>query len=223
MEMNQQTLTLVKQLIIPVLLGISVNSGLLLAASGDQEMDEHMGMDSSGHHMEKSADMSSHSDAGMMGHHENMAHSDQDNPMNRDDDGEETTHGLWTKIMMGKHHLAKLVEAGEYGEVHEATETISNLLNKLPGVSTQLTEKNQKRVQGTVNNLTKVLDALHEIADEEGSAALVAAKMKSLNGLFKVLKAQYPAKEKSREMEMPSMKGSHEDEEKSMKHHHSDG
>jgi len=47
---------------------------------------------------------------------------------------------------------------------------LTKLLKKLPGVSTQLTAANQKRVQGTVNNLAKVLDAMHEVADEEGGA-----------------------------------------------------
>ena len=117
---------------------------------------------------------------------------------------------LWTQINTANKHLNTLVDSEELGEVHEAAETLVGKLKKLPEVSKDLSPDKKKRIRGNVNSMVKLLDDIHEAADK-GNGAVVNKKMKSLDGLFKVLKSQYPSDITSGEMKMHHKKMNHED------------
>jgi len=88
--------------------------------------------------------------------------------------------------------IAGQVKAKNLKPVHDAAERMTETLKMLPGLSKHLAADKQKRVDGTVQNLAKALDALHDAADE-GKQAESEQRLATVDSLLKMLDAQYPA------------------------------
>lgn len=88
--------------------------------------------------------------------------------------------------------IAAQVKAKNLKPVHDGAEKMTETLNMLPGLSKDLPADKLKRVEGTVKNLAKALDALHDAADE-GNQAGTEKQLTAVDSLMKVLAAQYPA------------------------------
>ena len=74
--------------------------------------------------------------------------------------------------------------------VHETAEKITAAANSLPALSKDLPADKQKRVEGSVKNLAKALDALHDAADE-GNQAGTEKQLKTVDSLISMISAQY--------------------------------
>lgn len=94
----------------------------------------------------------------------------------------------------GKLHveLTKQVKGKQLKSVHDTAEKLTGVLNALPALSKDLPADKKTRVEGTVKNLAKALDALHDAADE-GNQAGSEKQLGSVDSLMKILTAQYPA------------------------------
>ncbi|MBL9188376.1 MAG: hypothetical protein JNK23_12900 [Opitutaceae bacterium] len=89
--------------------------------------------------------------------------------------------------------IATLVKAKNLKPVHELAEKMTETLNMLPGLSKDLPADKKTRAEGTVKNLAKALDALHDAADENNQAGS-EKQLAAVDSLMKLLAAQYPAK-----------------------------
>ena len=87
--------------------------------------------------------------------------------------------------------LADQVKDKNLKPVHETAEKLTGVLNLLPALSKDLPADKLKRVEGTVKNLAKALDALHDDADE-GNQAGAEKQLGTVGSLLKLLSAQYP-------------------------------
>lgn len=97
----------------------------------------------------------------------------------------------WGAINGLREELAVQIAAKNLKPVHELAEQLAAVLSKLLEASKDLPADKLKRVQGAVANLTKALDSAHDTADE-GSQARTEKQLKAIDGLLKVLAAQYP-------------------------------
>ena len=98
----------------------------------------------------------------------------------------------WGTINRLHEQLAAQVAAKNLNLVHESTEQLTAALAKLREASTSLPADQPQRVQGAVANLAKALDRAHDAADR-GNQAGTERQLKAIDGLLKVLAAQYPA------------------------------
>ena len=89
--------------------------------------------------------------------------------------------------------LAAQIKGKQLNSVHETCEKLTAAANALPGLSKGLPADKQKRVEGSVKNLAKALDALHDTADE-GNQAGTEKRLKSVDSLLSLISAQYGAK-----------------------------
>ncbi len=97
----------------------------------------------------------------------------------------------WGAINGLREELATQIAAKNLKPVHETAEQLTAALIKLREGSKDLPADKLKRVQGAVTNLAKALDGAHDAADE-GNQAGVEKQLKAIDGLLKVLAAQYP-------------------------------
>jgi len=88
--------------------------------------------------------------------------------------------------------LTEQVKGKDLKTVHDTAEKLTGVLNALPALSKDLPADKKTRVEGTVKNLAKALDALHDAADE-GNQAGSEKQLGSVDSLMKILTAQYPA------------------------------
>lgn len=100
--------------------------------------------------------------------------------------------GAWGSINGLRAELAVQIAAKNLKPVHETAEQLTAALIKLREASKGLPADKLKRVEGAVANLTKALDGAHDAADE-GNQAGTEKQLKAIDGLLKVLAAQYPA------------------------------
>ncbi|MCX6952998.1 MAG: hypothetical protein NTV51_12655 [Verrucomicrobia bacterium] len=100
--------------------------------------------------------------------------------------------GVWGNINGLREELADQIAAKNLKPVHETAEQLTAALIKLREASKDLSADKLKRVQGAVANLAKALDGAHDAADE-GNQAGTEKQLKAIDGLLKVLAAQYPA------------------------------
>ena len=98
----------------------------------------------------------------------------------------------WGAINGLREELAIQITAKNLKPVHETAEQLTAALIKLREGSKDLPADKLKRVQGAVANLAQALDGAHDAADE-GNQAGVEKQLKAIDGLLKVLAAQYPA------------------------------
>jgi hypothetical protein len=93
-------------------------------------------------------------------------------------------------IMKEIHQQHALIAAAVTGKnlksVHDPIEAIPALANALPD---KVAADKKVRVQGSVNNLTKVTETLHQAADA-GDQAKAEAELKKLDGVLMVLGQQ---------------------------------
>lgn len=97
----------------------------------------------------------------------------------------ETVHKLHAE-------LAAQVKGKQLKSVHDTAEKLTAAAHALPAVSKDLPAEKLKRVEGSVKNLAKALDALHDAADE-GNQAGSEKHFATVESLLKMIDAQYPA------------------------------
>jgi len=86
--------------------------------------------------------------------------------------------------------LAAQVKGKQLKSVHETTEKLTAAVNALPAVSKDLPAEKLKRVEGSVKNVAKALDQLHDAADE-GEQANSEKHLKTVDSLLTMILAQY--------------------------------
>lgn len=102
-----------------------------------------------------------------------------------------TASQSWSAVNLLREQLTAQIAAKNLKSVHETTEQLTAALIKLREASKDIPADKLKRVQGAVVNLTKALDGAHAAADE-GNQSGIEKQLKAIEGLFKVLAAQYP-------------------------------
>jgi len=103
-----------------------------------------------------------------------------------------TVSSIWARITATRDAIANLLRSSQLKGIHQETEGLDSLGNQLVEKSTTLDESKLARVRGAVNQMRRVLDGLHDTADK-GDAAGAAAEFEKLEGLLKLIEAQYPA------------------------------
>ena len=98
----------------------------------------------------------------------------------------DTAEGIVAEIH--KHHgeITETVKAKNLKTVHEHSEAITALANALPA---KVAADKKTRVEGTVKNIAKVADALHDAADG-GDQAKTEAQLKKLDAVLGQLDTQ---------------------------------
>ncbi len=106
----------------------------------------------------------------------------------------ETQPGLadaWSALMATRDAIAADVDAGRLDAVHERAERLAPLASSLLDASASLEPAKRARVEGTVRQVSKVAGALHVAADA-GDATKTKRELERLDGLLRLLEAQYP-------------------------------
>lgn len=88
--------------------------------------------------------------------------------------------------------LAAQIKNKQLKAVHDTTEKLTAAANALPAVSKDLPADKLKRVEGSVKNLAKSLDQLHDAADE-GEQANSEKHLKTVDSLIAMISSQYGA------------------------------
>lgn len=88
--------------------------------------------------------------------------------------------------------LAAQIKGKQLEAVHETCEKLTAAANALPGLSKDLPAEKAKRVEGSVKNLAKSLDALHDAADD-GNQANSEKQLKTVDSLIAMISSQYGA------------------------------
>lgn len=88
--------------------------------------------------------------------------------------------------------LATQVKGKQLKVVHDTAEKLTAAVNALPAVSKDLSAEKLKRVEGSVKNLAKALDQLHDAADE-GEQANSEKHLKTVDSLIGMISSQYGA------------------------------
>lgn len=97
----------------------------------------------------------------------------------------------WSALTAARDAIAAEVEAGRLDAVHERAERLAPLASSLLDASASLEPTKLARVEGTVRQVSKVAGALHMAADA-GNATKTKRELERLDGLLKLLEAQYP-------------------------------
>ena len=100
----------------------------------------------------------------------------------------DTADGIWMGIH--EHHmaLAEVVKSRNLKDVHIHAFAIRDLANALPA---KAAADKKARVEGTAKNIAKLAGELDESGDANDQAK-TEANLKKLDGLLKMLKAQFP-------------------------------
>jgi uncharacterized protein YlxW (UPF0749 family) len=88
--------------------------------------------------------------------------------------------------------LTTQVKGKQLKVVHDTAEKLTAAVNALPAVSKDLSPEKLKRVEGSVKNLAKALDQLHDAADE-GEQANSEKHLKTVDSLIGMISSQYGA------------------------------
>lgn len=86
--------------------------------------------------------------------------------------------------------LAAQVKGKQLKVVHDTAEKLTAAVNALPAVSKDLPADKLKRVEGSVKNVAKALDLLHDAADE-GEQGNSEKHLKTVDSLLTMISAQY--------------------------------
>lgn len=86
--------------------------------------------------------------------------------------------------------LTTQVKGKQLKSVHETCEQLTAAANALPALSKDLPAEKAKRVDGSVKNLAKALDALHDAADD-GNQAGSEKQLKTVDSLIAMISSQY--------------------------------
>lgn len=101
----------------------------------------------------------------------------------------DTAAALWTEIDAKSKELAELVAAKKGDKIHVAAETVEALVSAIPAKHADLAADKKKRVEGMAKNVARVLDQIHEEA-EEGHWDDATKKLGQVEGAVKLIKAQ---------------------------------
>ena len=101
----------------------------------------------------------------------------------------DTAEALWTEIDAKTKVLTELLTAKKGDAIHVAAETVEALVSAIPGKHADLAADKKKRVEGMVKNVARVLDQIHEEA-EEGHWDVSAKKLTQVEAALKIIKAQ---------------------------------
>ena len=116
-------------------------------------------------------------------HKEGEKHEEKEGKMKIPD----TVEGIWTEIHHHHTELAETVANKKLADVHHHAFAIRDLAKALPAKAPA--DKN-KQVEGTVKNISKLADDLDKAGDD-GKQAETEALLKKLDGVLKVLAAQF--------------------------------
>ncbi len=97
----------------------------------------------------------------------------------------------WSALMATRDAIVAEVDAGRLDAVHEKAERLAPLASSLVDASASLEAAKRARVKGTVRQVSKVASALHVAADA-GDATKTKRELERLDGLLRLLEAQYP-------------------------------
>ncbi|HEX8077632.1 MAG TPA: hypothetical protein VF511_07440 [Chthoniobacterales bacterium] len=98
----------------------------------------------------------------------------------------DTADGIMKEIHKQHELLAAAIAAKNLKAVHDPIEALPTLAKALPD---KVAAGKKTRVQGSVNNLTKVADTLHQAADA-GDQTKAEAELKKLEGVLQALDQQ---------------------------------
>ena len=101
----------------------------------------------------------------------------------------DTAEALWTEIDAKTKALTELVAAKKGDAIHVAAETVEALVSAVPSKHADLAADKKKRVEGMVKNVARVLDEIHEEA-EEGHWDDATKKLGQVQGALKLIRAQ---------------------------------
>ena len=127
---------------------------------------------------------SAHADAG-------HGHGMEESPPPQPGEAQPSLAEAWSALMATRDAIAADVEAGRLDAVHEKAERLAPLASSLLDGSASLEAAKRARVEGTVRQVSKVAGALHVAADA-GDATKTKRELERLDGLLKLLEAQYP-------------------------------
>lgn len=101
----------------------------------------------------------------------------------------DTAEALWMEIDAKYKALTELVAAKKGDAIHVAAETVEALVSGIPGKHADLAADKKKRVEGMVKNVARVLDQIHDEA-EEGHWDDATKKLGQVDGALKLIRAQ---------------------------------
>jgi molecular chaperone GrpE (heat shock protein) len=98
----------------------------------------------------------------------------------------ETADAILQQLQEKHTQLVETVTAKNLKPVHDISEDMTALAKALPD---KVDADKKQRVQGSVNNVIKLLDNVHHAADD-GNHPRTAIEMKKLEGVMKALEGQ---------------------------------
>ncbi len=102
----------------------------------------------------------------------------------------DTVEGIWKEIHMHHMELADVVKNKKLDMVHHHAFAVRDLAKALPA---KAAADKKKQVEGGVKNISKLADDLDKAGDD-GKQAETEALLKKLDGVLKVLEAQFEKK-----------------------------
>lgn len=97
----------------------------------------------------------------------------------------------WGEIQSRRNAIDGMIRHGKLDEIHGVAGGLEALGETLIKESSMLDEAKLRRVQGASSQLARLADSLHDAADK-GDAQATEAEFKKLDGLLRVIEAQYP-------------------------------
>ena len=101
-----------------------------------------------------------------------------------------TVEGILKAIHMEHGELAETIQKKKLADVHHHAFAIRDLAKALPA---KAAADKKKQVEGAVKNISKLADDLDKAGDD-GKQAVTEALLKKLDGVLKVLEAQFEKK-----------------------------
>ena len=98
----------------------------------------------------------------------------------------------WTELTGLRDSIARDVESGKLGEIHEKAERLPALGQALVAGAKGLPGEKRTRIEATLGKLPKLADSLHDAADG-GNAEATRRELKRLDGLVELVRVQFPA------------------------------
>ncbi len=99
---------------------------------------------------------------------------------------------VWSSLKHTRDGIAADIEAGTLEAIHDKIEALKAHVQSLLQHSTSLDPTKRERIESLVGQITKVAGTLHVAADA-GDEDQTRREFKRLDGLLKLLQAQYPA------------------------------
>ncbi len=113
-------------------------------------------------------------------------------PNPQGDAGAASLGGAWAALRAARDGIAADIASGALDGVHPKAEPLPQLAQRVLELSTELEPDKRARVEGAVEQVARVADALHGVADA-GNAARSAEELARLDSLLELIAGQYPA------------------------------